>query len=103
MLDAFAVNASLACSYQSRPVILVDDLVTTGATMGECAAALAVYGFRDIRFLALSRPAIRGIREERPRDLAHAGTREQHGRLTSSAHPNALQTSAATAILPLHW
>ncbi|MCZ7557235.1 MAG: hypothetical protein M5R41_12620 [Bacteroidia bacterium] len=76
MLDAFAVNESLAGSYQSRPVILVDDLVTTGATMGECAAALTVYGFRDIRFLALSRPAIRGIREDRPREHAHTNTQE---------------------------
>jgi ComF family protein len=68
MLDAFAVDESLAATLQARPVVIVDDLVTTGATMGECAAALTVHGFRDIRYLALSRPAMRSVKEDKQRN-----------------------------------
>jgi ComF family protein len=60
MLDAFMVDFAQAEYLRHRPVIIVDDLVTTGATMGECAAALGISGFRDIRFLALSRPSAGG-------------------------------------------
>jgi ComF family protein len=73
MLDAFAVDVTLAGSLQSRPVIIVDDLVTTGATMGECAAALVVHGFRDIRFLALSRPAMRSVKQDKERNRKRPG------------------------------
>ncbi len=56
MIDAFSVNPAAIELLRGRPVIIVDDLVTTGATMGECAAALIEHGFLDVRFLALSRP-----------------------------------------------
>ena len=56
MLEAFMVNDSALAALRDRPMIIVDDLVTTGATMGECAAALYEHGVRDIRFLALARP-----------------------------------------------
>lgn len=56
MIDAFVLNPDTAAVLSGRSVIIVDDLVTTGATMGECSAALIGHGCIDVRFLALSRP-----------------------------------------------
>jgi ComF family protein len=74
MIDAFSVDAAVADTVRSRPVIIVDDLVTTGATMGECAAALAVCGFTDLRFVALSRPPMRGRDGDRKKPDTLSGT-----------------------------
>jgi len=81
MLDAFMVDAALAEALRHRPVIIVDDLVTTGATMGECSMALYSAGFRDIRFLALSRPSAGGRGEQKRR----AESVEQRGMGSLSA------------------
>lgn len=54
--NAFAVNDACVSEYRSRPVILVDDLVTTGATISACADVLIAAGFIDVRILAVARP-----------------------------------------------
>jgi ComF family protein len=46
MEDAFRANANLV---HARRVILVDDLVTTGATVRSCALALGRAGAREVR------------------------------------------------------
>jgi ComF family protein len=57
MLNAFAVNPKRLEQLKHRPVILVDDVVTTGATMMECAGVLKESGVSDIRLLSVARPA----------------------------------------------
>ena len=56
MLNAFRLNPKHAGKVQGRPVILVDDLITTGATMAECAMVLREHGVTDIRIAAIARP-----------------------------------------------
>jgi ComF family protein len=53
---AFAVDAMHALQLHGRPLIIVDDLVTTGATIGACVDVLIQAGFKDIRILAIARP-----------------------------------------------
>ncbi len=53
MKNAFAVpNASLI---ENKRVLLIDDVFTTGATLGECAVALKKAGAAGIYFLTLAR------------------------------------------------
>jgi ComF family protein len=56
MLNAFVLNPARAADVAGRPVILVDDLITTGATMAECALVLQEHGVSDIRIAAIARP-----------------------------------------------
>lgn len=56
VVNAFSMHPQAQAALDGRPVILVDDLITTGATICECAAALEERGIRDIRFLAVARP-----------------------------------------------
>lgn len=50
---AFAVRAARAVA--DRAVILVDDVLTTGATAGECARVLLRAGAHEVRVVALAR------------------------------------------------
>lgn len=49
--DAFRADAAVA----GRRVLLVDDILTTGATAGECARALRTRGAREVGVLAVAR------------------------------------------------
>lgn len=56
VLNAFSLTPKYLNDIGTRPVILVDDVMTTGATMAECAVVLREHGVMDIRFAALARP-----------------------------------------------
>jgi ComF family protein len=53
--NAFAVAPKHVESLRGRNVILVDDVVTTGATTGHCAQALLSAGAKSVRVLSLAR------------------------------------------------
>jgi ComF family protein len=52
---AFGLTAAAAERVRFRRVLLVDDVLTTGATANECAGALLAAGARDVHVLALAR------------------------------------------------
>jgi ComF family protein len=52
---AFAMGSGAAERVRYRRVLLVDDVLTTGATANECAGALLAAGARDVHVLALAR------------------------------------------------
>lgn len=56
ILNAFEVRPERMNVLRERPLLLVDDLITTGATMAECVRVLQEHGARDVRLLALARP-----------------------------------------------
>ncbi len=53
--DAFAVTAGM--QIVDKTLVLVDDVVTTGSTLGACAAALMSAGAREVRAVTLAREA----------------------------------------------
>lgn len=52
---AFAVPEAAKAMLQDKVVILVDDVVTTGATANACAQVLKAAGAKEVRVLALAR------------------------------------------------
>jgi ComF family protein len=52
---AFVVSPAKRRLIENKNIILVDDIITTGATTGECAAALLAAGSGIIRVLSLVR------------------------------------------------
>ncbi len=55
-LNAFEVHPQRVALIRERPVIVVDDLITTGATISECAFVLREQGSPEVRLLAAARP-----------------------------------------------
>lgn len=53
--NAFACDAKVASRYKDRPVLLVDDVITTCATISECARTLNAVGLGEIRAAAIAR------------------------------------------------
>ena len=52
---AFAVPPSAQATLQDRPVLLIDDVMTTGATLSEAARRLEAAGSGDVSALVLAR------------------------------------------------
>jgi predicted amidophosphoribosyltransferase len=57
---AFASAPDFVGSIRGAPVLLVDDVLTTGATASEAAAVLAGMGARGVTLPAFARPLPRG-------------------------------------------
>ena len=55
LLGAFEARSSLAQRYAKGGVLLVDDVMTTGATAGECAKMLRAAGVGAVRMAAIAR------------------------------------------------
>lgn len=53
--DAFAVPARRRVAIRGRTLVLVDDVLTTGATLNACAVALLDGGASDIRYWTFGR------------------------------------------------
>ncbi|NWH07695.1 MAG: ComF family protein [Alphaproteobacteria bacterium] len=56
---AFRLNARAAARVRGAPIVLIDDVLTTGATLEACARVLLHTGSKEIRALTLAR-VVRG-------------------------------------------
>ncbi|MFN7176588.1 MAG: ComF family protein, partial [Thermaurantiacus sp.] len=70
---AFAISAADAGRLAGRPVLLVDDVLTTGATAGEISRRLARAGAASVDVLTFARVA----REELPSYVSRSGGEAQ--------------------------
>jgi ComF family protein len=57
LAGAIAVNSKRRHRITARPVLLVDDVMTSGATLGACAEALRAAGSREVYTVTLARVA----------------------------------------------
>lgn len=61
--DAFQVISELKKDTAGKKILLVDDIITTGATVTECTKALLDSGAKKVYVLGMSRSALRGKEE----------------------------------------
>lgn len=57
VLNAFQVPPTAITEIGAHPVILLDDVITTGATMNACATTLREQGCPEVRYAAVARPS----------------------------------------------
>ncbi|MCM8761068.1 MAG: hypothetical protein NC938_05160 [Candidatus Omnitrophica bacterium] len=55
LTDAFRIKASSAHLVRGRRILLIDDVMTTGATLNECSRVLKNGGALEVRCLTLAR------------------------------------------------
>lgn len=55
LAGAFACNPRIARRCQGRAVLLIDDVITTGSTISECARTLVAAGIGEVRAAAVAR------------------------------------------------
>ncbi len=55
LTDAFQCNLKLAARYQKTPLLLLDDVITTGSTVSECARVLNAAGLPPLRAASVAR------------------------------------------------
>lgn len=58
VMNAFEPDPVCLGMVRERPVLIVDDLITTGATIGECGLSLREHGARDVRYAAIAKPPV---------------------------------------------
>lgn len=53
--DAFAIHPRHSQAVRGKTIVLIDDVMTTGATVNDCCRALTEAGARDVRVLTFAR------------------------------------------------
>ncbi|QIQ86132.1 ComF family protein [Erythrobacter sp.] len=96
LAGAIAVNPARAKRIAGREVILVDDVLTSGATSDACVAALLDGGAREVRVACFARVVDgRGMDGERKPDAPGKGT-ERKAQEAENTTPEAMKTPGAT-------
>ena len=64
--NVFAVNKKYRELVRGKKILLIDDVMTTGATVENCAKTLKKCGARKVVVLTIARTALAGIDPETP-------------------------------------
>jgi ComF family protein len=59
LLDAFSIEPNKAKMLIGKNILLIDDIVTTGATVNECAKVLLQFGASKVNVLTIARRQLR--------------------------------------------
>lgn len=52
--NKFSVNPAFSADITGKHILIVDDVITTGATLSECAGALKASGAESVSFVAFA-------------------------------------------------